>query len=327
MNRILLLSFLLLPLAACQTLQHIAPKHAGANPGVSGSLLAGEYDNHEQVWIARGPAVASAAPHVVIVLDQMSAADWSLWRVHYDATPALDAIWAMQRTDGGNGAQALVPHRAIVAAPATGSDFDAKQWTPLAACTLRGSVTPTQVRVASDVAACAAIVPGIGPDAALLPLSIEREGEWLHLRLYADQARGADVREDARKVETYSGWAAVNGRGPQGAGSGNDWHMNKALRLGSEGSRVPLVWRDGKPSGYSLGLERLTYREGNVPVLKLSVIDESTGGTLAYAWANPEATRIGINLGWLQVGLDRTGMLPVDVSAGHAAQTGASTKP
>ncbi|MEO5559970.1 MAG: hypothetical protein ABIO49_08960 [Dokdonella sp.] len=325
MNRILLLPFLLLPLAACQTLQHIAPKRAGANPVLIGRLLAGAYDNHEQVWSARG--AAAAAPHVVVVLEETRDPEWSVWHVHYEATPALDAGWAMQRIDAGNGAQALLPHRAVVATPATGAAFDAKQWTPLAACTLHGSVTSTQVRVAADVAACAAIIPGIGSDAALLPLAIEREGEWLHLRLYADQARGADVREDARKVETYTGWAAVNGSGPQGAGSGNDWHMNKTIRLGSEGSRTALAWRDGKPSGYSLGLERLTYREGNVPVLKLSVFDDATGGTLAYAWANPEATRIGINLGWVQVGLDRAGMLPADVSAVHAAQAGAPTKP
>jgi hypothetical protein len=43
-----------------------------------------------------------------------------------------------------------------------------------------------------------------------------------------------------------------------------------------------------------------------VPVLKLSVVDDRNGRTLAYAWANPEATRIGLSLGWVQVGLDRT---------------------
>jgi hypothetical protein len=42
-----------------------------------------------------------------------------------------------------------------------------------------------------------------------------------------------------------------------------------------------------------------------VPVLKLSVVGDADGSTLAYAWANPEATRIGINLGWVQVGLER----------------------
>jgi hypothetical protein len=42
-----------------------------------------------------------------------------------------------------------------------------------------------------------------------------------------------------------------------------------------------------------------------VPVLKLSVVSDADGSTLAYAWANTEATRIGINLGWVQVGLSR----------------------
>ena len=79
--------------------------------------------------------------------------------------------------------------------------------------------------------------------------------------------------------------------------------MNRELRLGSEGGRVALKWRDGQPSGYSLMLERATYRDGNVPVLKLSVLEDATGSTISYAWSNPEAVRIGISLGWIQVGL------------------------
>lgn len=39
-------------------------------------------------------------------------------------------------------------------------------------------------------------------------------------------------------------------------------------------------------------------------IRKLSVVEDASGQTLAYAWANPEATRIGINLGWVQVGLE-----------------------
>jgi hypothetical protein len=163
------------------------------------------------------------------------------------------------------------------------------------------------VRIASDVAACTALAPGIGPQAALLPLTVEREGEWLRVRLYADQARGPEAREEARRVETFAGWAAVNGAGANAVADSRDWHMDRSLRIGTEGGRAALVWRDGKASGYSLMLERLTYREGDVPVLKLSVIEDASGQTLAYAWANPEATRIGINLGWIQVGLDRVG--------------------
>lgn len=313
MKRLLLLLALLLSLVACQTLRHAEIIHAeakvGGGSGESAALLEGEFDNHEQVWAARENAAAAAIvpPHVVITLATTPRNDWSVWHVHLDEATPVDATWAMQFVHGADGASTLLPYRALVAVPATGAQFDAKQWTPLDACSLGSTMTATSIHVTANVAACAAIVPGIGPQAALLPLAIEREGEWLHVRLYADQARGADVREGARKVQVFGGWAAINGAGPQGAGDSKDWHMNRTIRLGNEGGRAALTWRDGKPSGYSLGLERLTYREGNVPVLKLSVINDADGRTLAYAWANPQAIRIGISLGWVQVGLQRVG--------------------
>jgi hypothetical protein len=307
MIRILSSSLILLLLGACTTLQHIAPGRGAANATTSptSASLAGNYDNHEQVWSARASSGVIAPPHVVVTIEATPKGDWSVWHVHYDATPALDATWAMKRIGASDERMSLVTHRPIVDAPASAAAFDEKQWAPLDACALHGNGSAGGIHVAADAVACAAIVPGIGALAALLPLAIEREGEWLHVRLYADQARGVDTREDTRKVETYAGWTAINGSGPSGGGSGNDWHTNRSMRLGSEGSRAGLTWRDGKPSGYSLGLERVTYREGNIPVLKLSVIDDSNGATLGYAWANPEATRIGINIGWVQVGLER----------------------
>ena len=311
MNRLHLLIFLPLLLAACQTLPEAGSPSRAVPARSSSALLEGVFDNHEQVWAARENAAAIAPPHVVVTLEPTSHTDWSIWRVHYEATPALDAVWALRRTEIADGSTTLLPYRAAQATVLEpGRAFDAQQWTPLAACTLRGRTSAGRLQAEADVAACAAIVPGIGPAAALLPTLIERDGEWLRVRLYADQARGVDAREDARKVQVFGGWAAVNGAGPNAA-AGQDWHMNRAVRLGNEGGRAALLWRDGKPSGYSLGLERLTYREGNVPVLKLSVIDDASGRTLGYAWANPEATRIGINLGWLQVGLERESAAPV----------------
>lgn len=319
MNRLIALILLILPLAACQTFMHEkAPPAAQTRPATqvgSTALLNGAFDNHEQVWTSReNGAATNATPHVLITLAMARDEHWSVWHVHLDAATPMDATWAMQVVDAPGGAHVLLPYRALVAAPASGVKFDSKQWTPLDACTLRGTISATSIHVAGDSAACTALVPGIGPKAALLPIEIERDGEWLHARLYADQARGAGAREDARKVKMFSGWAAINGTGPQGGGNGTDWHMNRTLLLGSEGGRAVLTWRDGTSAGYSLNLERVTYREGNVPVLKLSVIEDATGRTLAYAWANPEATRIGINLGWLQVGLDHTAPTPASNS-------------
>ncbi|MEP6880834.1 MAG: hypothetical protein ABI866_02520 [Dokdonella sp.] len=132
----------------------------------------------------------------------------------------------------------------------------------------------------------------------------------MRVRLYADQARGAEALVDARRVTWYGGWAAINGAGQNAKPESTDWHMNKDLRISNEGGKTPLKWRDGQNSGYSLELERATYRDGNVAVVKLSVIEDASGRAIAYAWANPEATRIGINLGWIQVGLDSAALIP-----------------
>jgi hypothetical protein len=70
-----------------------------------------------------------------------------------------------------------------------------------------------------------------------------------------------------------------------------------------EGQRWRLLDADGQPSGWSIELARLTYQETRTAVLKLGLIEDATGDTVAYSWANPEAERIGINLRWAQIGL------------------------
>ena len=294
-----------LSLVACQDLHRADSRSARTN--VVAPTMLGVFDNHEQVWSAREAAPTGATPpHVVVSIDATSQVDWTLWRIRLDSTPPIEATWAMHSTALADGTAVIVPHHALVATPAAAPAFDAKQWTALDACALRSVAHASAgFQANADTAACIAIAPGIGADAALLPLAIEREGEWLHVRLYADQARGADAREDARLVQWFGGWAAINGGGPKADSNSRDWHMNRGLRIGSEGGRFALAWRDGTASGYSLMLERLTYRDRNVPVLKLSVVEDANGHTLAYSWANPEATRIGINIGWVQVGLDR----------------------
>ncbi|KAB2900614.1 MAG: hypothetical protein F9K31_04470 [Dokdonella sp.] len=266
---------------------------------------AGVYDNHAQVWQARTQAAPVAVPHLRVTLSATARPEWTLWRVQLDGTQPMQALWAMHEVAAE--VPMLVPHRALVAEPASGPQFDPAQWAALDACALRGGAAGTW---SGDAATCTVLAPGIGPGMALLPLALTHEGEWLRLRLYADQARGADAREDLRRVQLFSGWAAVNGGGPKAAADNQDWHMDRAVRVENEGGRHRLRWRDGSATPWSLQLERIAYQDGNVPVLKLSVIEESSGQTLAYAWANPEASRIGIHLGWLQVGLERVVAAP-----------------
>lgn len=149
------------------------------------------------------------------------------------------------------------------------------------------------------------MLPGIGATAALLPLRFRLDGDKLRVVTVADQARGADAATVSQRVRWFGGWDAINGAGPKAQPENNDWHLKRDLRLHSEGGRIALQWRDGAPSGYTLELARLTYRESNTEVLRLAVIEDATGKTLSYVWADPDARRIGLNLGWLQVGLEQ----------------------
>jgi len=111
------------------------------------------------------------------------------------------------------------------------------------------------------------------------------------------------------RVPTYAGWVALNGAGAQARANNDDWHLQNDLHL-MLGQRAPLHWRDGKPAGYALELSRRDYPERHLVVLQLDVIEEASGKVLAYAWADANAASIGINLGWVQVGLQREGVPP-----------------
>jgi len=110
-------------------------------------------------------------------------------------------------------------------------------------------------------------------------------------------------------LPNYAGWVALNGAGAQARASNDDWHLQNDLRL-ALGQRVPLHWRDGRAAGYSLQLARRDYPERHLIVLQLDVVDDANGKVLAYAWADSNAASIGLNLGWLQVGLQRVGTPP-----------------
>src|SRR5665213_3708578 len=72
MKRSPLILLLALPLAGCQTMQHItsARVHPAAVTQAYNAWPSGKFDNHEQVWSAHESAAnAIAPPHVVIAID------------------------------------------------------------------------------------------------------------------------------------------------------------------------------------------------------------------------------------------------------------------
>jgi hypothetical protein len=229
-----------------------------------------------------------------------------------DGRTTTDAAWLYRIASVDNGSHfTFTPFRALDDAAAkslVGSKdgdfkFDDKQWAELAPCAMNGERKNGMLVVAADTAACSALLPGLGASAGLLPLKLAFDGEMLTTITFADQARGADASIDARRVRWFAGWSAINGGGPKAKVDNKDWHTRQDLRLSSEGGKIPVRWRDGASSGYSIELVRKTYPERKLSVLQLNVIDDATGQVMDYAWADPTTAVVGLNLGWLQVGL------------------------
>jgi len=303
----------------------------GAGSGTSGvasgdaltrlnAALAGEYDNDEQVRQSRAAVhagTALAVPHLretLRVLDQSRDHSFWLWRLQaLDRSEAATALWLYRFAPSADGKRVIAtPYRPIDPAKVYAELLDPKftfrfvpeHWAELAPCAQSGEWKNEQFSANVDVAACSALLPGLGESAALLPLRVALDGEVLRTATFADQARGADAIIDARRLHWFDGWIAINGGGPRATNS-QDWHTHNDLRISSEGGRVPVRWRDGAPSGYSLELVRTTYAERKLSVLQLNVIEDASGHTIDYGWTSPNADAIGINLGWLQVGLQR----------------------
>jgi hypothetical protein len=300
-------------LSGCETTPGRNTQAQGDALARIGAALTGEFDNHEQVQRAGASVRAGtsvAVPHVRETWKALGGDLW-LWRLQsLDAAP-VEATW-LYRFSAGEGHVKLIPYRAIdpaAAKAAFGNDkerfkFDAAQWAELAPCVQSGDWRGAQFNAAADAAACGALVPGLGESAALLPLRLTLDRDMLRSVTFADQARGADAGIDARRVRWFMGWSAINGGGPNAKSDNQDWHTQRDLRLSSEGGRVPLRWRDGAATGWSLELARTSYPERKLDVLQLNVVEDASGRVLDYVWANPETNAIGFNLGWLQVGLN-----------------------
>ncbi len=310
MRRLVLLCVLVL--AGCESFggSRSASHHPAPTAG-NDLVLSGEFDNHEQVQAA-GASVAVPHVHETFRLaeNDRNGHLW-LWRLQSgDGAAAAESAWLYRVATVDNGNRfTFTPYRALDdsarAALVAGKDFrfDDKQWAELAPCTLSGERKDGKLTASADVGACSALLPGLGATAALLPLKLTFDGETLNTVTFADQARGANASIDARRVRFFAGWSAINGGGAKMRADNQDWHTRNDLRATSEGGRVPVRWRDGAASGYSIELVRRTYAERKLSVLQLDIIEDATGRTIDYVWADPSTSVIGINLGWLQVGL------------------------
>src|SRR5882724_8133598 len=216
------------------------------------AVLAGDYDNDEQARQASTRARAGnqvMAPHLREQWRLLERGrDHSLWLWHWqsqsqDQAGMVTADWLYRLAPANDGNRiVLTPYRAIdpAAAKAALTDkkdfkFVAAQWAELTPCALTGDWKSTQFSASADATACSALLPGLGESASLLPLRFTIDSDMLRAATFADQARGAGAGIDARRLRWFSGWAAINGGGPRAKAENQDWHMQRDLRLSSEG--------------------------------------------------------------------------------------------
>lgn len=120
---------------------------------------------------------------------------------------------------------------------------------------------------------------------------------------YANDA--GEVVHRARRVTAKPAGSPSTGRHIDPDAADDDFILMRDIALHDEGFVVSIA-DAGKPTGYAVELARLTYQNTRTAVLKLGVVDESSGETVSYSWTEPGTERIGINLRWVQPGLTRS---------------------
>lgn len=127
-------------------------------------------------------------------------------------------------------------------------------------------------------------------------------GERL-INLDSGEPLAADTRLEFRRQREYRGWAGKR-HDNNTADSSDDWLLAQPFVLHNQGDSVELFDGAGRSLGYQVQLARIAYRSDQPEVLRLAVIDAATGKQVAYAWSGVDAPQIGINLEWLQVGME-----------------------
>lgn len=106
----------------------------------------------------------------------------------------------------------------------------------------------------------------------------------------APRAEGAELR----KARAFACWAAI----PKAAGG---WWGRRDIPLHDQGGMARLETDEPASQRFDLRLRNVVWPSGpNRPSLVLYVHEPGNPRALAYAWANPEATRVGINLRTVQ---------------------------
>ena len=266
-----------------------------------GGWLTGEWSNNEQVWQLAVEAKPASAP----------SASAPVVRVHRVIRAAGSAA--------GGGLLFSVQPAAAAATPGKLADTAQPQWLRVRSTASPGVLLQELLAAPSaeksDNPGCSvtwrysgadqvyAATPAAGPCGDDTPLT---RGPLLSLGSQKLTADGAV----SRKMRYFEAWVWIKHAGPSAAADDKRASFTRRVVFHNEGQRTVVKYEDGSDSPYALELAQLTYQNTRKAILKLGLVDLASGKTVAYTWANPEATMIGMNLGWFQAGFTQKAERP-----------------
>lgn len=139
-------------------------------------------------------------------------------------------------------------------------------------------------------------IDAFGAPAALPEGGFIQEGSRL-IRRY----RAGEPTLELRRARPASCWVAMPKTAKKADGS-TDWHFVRDLKLHDQGGRALAGGGESGAAPVILRMRNVVWATGpNRPSLVLYVHrPDSPNRAESYAWADPDAKRIGINLRWMQ---------------------------
>ena len=311
MTRIMVLAGLLFCLAGCSYMQQqdIETDVDSASSAVLQDLqqtLPGLYGNFAQHWVSRENE-AQAIGHWRLSVESLHSAPGEAWfsLLQYPATDAGQGHTLLLRFSVE--AEQLLLRFAPWPESTPPRDLESSQLTAkaqfLPGCQIRLTRLTGALAGQTNASTCSLVDANgamlvLVKDFALSATTIDI-GDRL-----TDPATGDSLREDSifrfNRMLHYQGWAGIR---PEAE---NEWQLASPLEVWSDGGTAQLVDIAGDAMGYSIRLAQVPWRTDQDKILRLDLVDRSTGEVIAYSWSDTTAENIGINLGWIQVGLTQT---------------------
>jgi hypothetical protein len=143
---------------------------------------------------------------------------------------------------------------------------------------------------------------GTGPELTI-GADIALSADQLWMTETARNPDGGDAYPDEpdnpvqyRRATAFTCWLAVPRQAPQ-----EGWFYARNLAIHDQGGEVWVTTDETTPRTYGFRMRNVRWPTGqNADALTLYVHDQRGAPAISYAWASPDATRIGINLRTLQ---------------------------